>query len=133
MNGRKSVAENENLVLFVDRASSAIKPFLAKVTMQGTLDTLYRYEQDFYATDPGMIADVLNRAITLCPATEDYGLVLWGHATSWIIEKDSVATASARRGYGYDTGNNSTGNGGKWMEMLGTNSRGVEIHLLRLL
>ncbi len=117
--GRKSVAENENLVLFVDKASSAIKPFIAKVTTKGTLDTLYRYEQDFYAADPGMMADVLSRAITLCPATEDYGLVLWGHATSWMIEKDSVATdASERRAYGRDTGDNSTNiSKGKWMNI----------------
>ncbi len=117
LNGRKYVAADESLVLFVDRASSMEKPFLAKVTTQGTLDTLYRYEQDFYATDPGMMADVLSRAITLCPALEDYGLVLWGHATSWMIESDSVATYNARRAYGRDTGTNVAGSGGKWMNI----------------
>ncbi len=117
--GRKSVADNENLVIFVDRPSTKENPFLAKVTKSGTLDTLYRYEHDFYASDPKMMAEVLNRAITLCPATEDYGLVLWGHASGWIIESDSVAAtkAASRRAYGRDTGDNTPGSNGKWLNI----------------
>ena len=85
--GRKQVAASENLVLYVDKLSKTEMPFIAKINTEGNLDTLYRYEQDFYS---------------LCPATEDYGLVLWGHASGWLMD-DSVAT---HRAYGIDTGNN---------------------------
>ena len=100
--GRKQVAASENLVLYVDKLSKTEMPFIAKVTTDGNLDTLYRYEQDFYSSAPDNMVDVIDRIYQMCPATEDYGLVLWGHATGWLME-DSVAT---RRGYGIDDGNN---------------------------
>lgn len=100
--GRKQVAASENLVLYVDKLSKTEMPFIAKINTDGNLDTLYRYEQDFYSSDPDNMIDVIDRIYQMCPAKEDYGLVLWGHASGWLME-DSVAT---RRGYGIDTGNN---------------------------
>jgi len=102
MAGRQLVGKDESLVVYVDRLSTTEKPFLALVTTDNRLDTLYHYEEG-YSSDPVRMADVLNRAIELCPATEDYGLVFWGHANSWIIEKDSIAV-STNRAYGVDTG-----------------------------
>lgn len=102
LQGRKQVAASENLVLYVDKLSKTEMPFIAKATTDGKLDTLYRYEQDFYSSAPDNMIDVLDRIYQMCPTTEEYGLVLWGHATGWLIE-DSVAT---RRAYGIDTGNN---------------------------
>jgi hypothetical protein len=112
---RNQVAANENLVLFVDMPSSREKPFIAKVTTTGQLDTLYRYDHDFYASDPGMMAEVLNKAIALCPATEDYGLVLWGHANGWIIETDSIE--ASRRAYGRDDGTDTGTSSSKWLNI----------------
>ena len=100
--GRKQVAASENLVLYVDKLSKTEMPFIAKINTDGNLDTLYRYEQDLYSSDPDNMIDVIDRIYQMCPAKEDYGLVLWGHASGWLME-DSVAT---RRGYGIDTGNN---------------------------
>ena len=100
--GRKQVAASENLVLYVDKLSKTEMPFIAKINTDGNLDTLYRYEQDFYSSDPDNMIDVIDRIYQMCPAKEDYGLVLWGHASGWLME-DSVAT---RRGYGIDTGDN---------------------------
>lgn len=116
--GRRLAAADENLVVFVDRASSKELPFLALVTTneQQPLDTLYRYEEDFYASSAQMMTDVLSRAVQLCPATEDYGLVLWGHANGWIIENDSIASTK-KRAYGVDSGNNGATLSGKWMNI----------------
>ena len=99
--GRKQVAASENLVLYVDKLCKTEMPFIAKVNTDGNLDTLYRYEKDFYSSNPDSMIIVINRIYQMCPA-KDYGLVLWGHATGWLME-DSVAT---HRGYGIDTGNN---------------------------
>ena len=103
LQGRKKVAASENLVIYVDKLSKTEMPFIAKVTNEGKLDTLYRYEQDFYSSDPDYMVDVLDRIYQMCPATEDYGLVLWSHSSGWLIESDSVVT---HRAYGIDSGNN---------------------------
>jgi hypothetical protein len=115
--GYRQVTGSANLVIFVDNASKTEKPFIARVTtnQQQPLDTLYKYEQDFYASSPDAMRDVLERAVYYCPANKSYGLVLWGHASGWIIEKDSVATS--QRAYGRDTGDNRTGIYGKWMNL----------------
>jgi len=47
----------------------------------------------------------------------DYGLVLWGHASGW-IQQDSVAWARPpRKGYGIDNGNNKLSDNGTWLNM----------------
>ena len=102
--GRKQVAASENLVLFVDKLSKKEMPFIAKVTNEGKLDTLYRYEQDFYSSDPDNMVDVIDRIYQMCPATDDYGLVLWSHASGW-LKADSIAYS---RAYGVDNGTNSS-------------------------
>ena len=117
--GRKQVTASEQLVVFVDKANSNEKPYIAKITASGALEKLYEYDKDFLASDPEKMKDVLQRAITLCPATKDYGLVLWGHASGWIIEKDSVATSpsGARRAYGVDNGKNNSNHEGFWLNI----------------
>lgn len=118
--GFRQVTNNENLVVFVDKASTTVKPFIAKVTKDPDhpLDTLHRYEQDFYSSAPAAMADVLNLAVTLCPATRDYGLVLWGHACGWVFA-DSVP--NSRRAFGFDSGNNTAigadYENGKWLNI----------------
>lgn len=109
--GRRAIQTSDNLVVFVDRATNAEKPYIAKINGEGTLEKLYEYAEDVVSSDPAVMTDVLKRAIALCPATEDYGLVLWGHANGWVIENDSVEsqrTQSPRRAYGRDTGDNTT-------------------------
>ena len=119
--GRQQVAANENLVVFVDRASTTEMPYIAKITAEGNMEKLYEYEKDFLASDPDNMEEVLRRCIQLCPATRDYGLVLWGHASGWIIEKDSVDNSiygAPRRAYGGDNGNNAAVYAGcKWLNI----------------
>lgn len=119
--GCKQVGSNENLVVFVDKASKTEKPYIAKITADGEEEKLYEYEKDFLASDADNMEEVLRRCISLCPSTEDYGLVLWGHASGFIIEKDSVDNGTygaARRAYGVDNGNNeATSTGGKWLNI----------------
>lgn len=121
--GMRSVGSDYRLLLFVDRASTTEKPFIARVTGNATqpMDTLYQYAEDFYSSDPDRFREVLGRAQALCPA-ESYGLVLWGHADGWVIERDSVATGqgSPRRAYGIDNGRNTTeysGSLARWLNI----------------
>ena len=98
--GITGIPQNNNLVVFIDRAISNEKPFIARVTKEAKLDTLYKYPYDFYASDPEQFSDVLKQITTLCPAKE-YGLVLWGHASGWVVSSDTIAQ---RRAYGQDNG-----------------------------
>ena len=111
--GAAGIPSDGRLVLFVDRNWSNEKPFIAEIKNDKNhpVDTLYKYSTDFYASDPNLFSEVLERVAGLCPAKE-YGLVLWGHGSGWLVEKDTIAQ---HRAYGIDeTG---SGSGGKWMNI----------------
>lgn len=105
LQGASGIPLNCNLVVFIDRSISSEKPFIARITKEAKLDTLYKYNDDFYASDPEKLSEVLKQITQLCPAKE-YGLVLWGHASGWVVESDTIAQ---KRAYGID--NN------KWMNI----------------
>ena len=108
--GATGIPSNSRLVAFVDRNWGDDKPFIAEIK-NDKLDTLFKYSSDFYASDPNLFSEVLERVAGLCPSKE-YGLVLWGHGSGWLVEPDTVAQ---HRAYGIDeTG---SGSGGKWMNM----------------
>ena len=114
--GRRQVGDDCNLVIYVDRASRTEMPFIARITgkTDNPVDTLYKYPTDFYSSDPENFSEVLRHIVSLCPATQDYGLVFWGHADGWILENDNVTTSSApRRAYGVDNGDNTNINRAK--------------------
>ena len=109
--GAAGIPSDGRLVAFVDLNGS--KPFIAEIKndKRQPLDTLYKYSTDFYASDPNLFSEVLERVAGLCPSKE-YGLVLWGHGSGWLVEKDTIAQ---HRAYGIDeTG---SGSGGKWMNI----------------
>lgn len=119
--GAKGMGNDCRLLIFVDRASATEKPFLARITSDSKqpIDTLYKYQADFYTADAQRFQEVLSRARALCPA-QDYGLVLWGHANGWIIRSDSATntpTYAPRRAYGVDSGNNTSSISGRWMNI----------------
>ena len=98
LQGASGIPLNCNLVVFIDRSISSEKPFIARITKESKLDTLYKYTNDFYASDPEKLSEVLKQITQLCPAKE-YGLVLWGHASGWVVESDTIAQ---KRAYGID-------------------------------
>ena len=108
-----TLTSNDRLVVFVDRISAIEKPFIARITGNNRqpVDTLYKYSEDPYVSEPKVFTEILSRIMKLCPAKE-YGLVLWGHASGWCIEKDT------RRAFGIDNGNNSlNANNGLWLSI----------------
>ena len=75
------------------------------------VDTLYKYNEDPYVSDPEVFKEILGRMIKLYDAKE-YGLVLWGHDSGWCFEKDT------RRSYGIDNGNKTQNlNYGLWLSI----------------
>ena len=108
-----TLPSNDRLLVFVDRISDKEKPFIARITgnhMQ-PVDTLYKYSEDPYVSDPEVFKEILGRMTKLYDAKE-YGLVLWGHGSGWCFEKDT------RRSYGIDNGNKTQNlNYGLWLSI----------------
>lgn len=114
--GSKAIPTNCRLVAFVDKSSSRQKPFIAEIK-NGSCDTVKVYQDDFYASDPARFTEVISTIVSKYTATE-YGLILWGHATGWIITRDSVAQSRPSKAYGADTGSNlSYSLGERWMNI----------------
>jgi hypothetical protein len=68
--------------------------------------------------DPATMRTVIKKAFSEFPA-KDYGLVLWGHATGWLIRTDTIASSAARkRAYGGTMYNGTNqGSGNVWMNI----------------
>ena len=106
--GVKSISKYDNMIVFVDRANTNEKPFIIRLQNNDKqpADTIKKYEQDFYSSDPEKMKEVLQWVMTNYPA-DDYGLILWGHGDGWVIMKDSIAT---NRAFGVDNGENKMSN-----------------------
>ena len=118
--GSKKLTDSQNYIVFVDKAEKA-RPTIWKFE-KGQRKLLKEFQEDFYSSDPAKMKEILESIAKDYPA-KSYGLVLWGHATGWIIENDTVEYTtkggSVRRAYGRDTGNNSSraDNVGKWLNI----------------
>ena len=87
IDGAASIPSNGRMLIYVDKADSKIKPFIAQVTTnkQQPLDTLYKYTNDPYTSDADNFREVMERMMTLSPSDE-YALILWGHGSGWVVE-----------------------------------------------
>lgn len=115
VNGVQNLSEDDHLIAFIDRASTTEMPYIAEIA-GGKITKVKEFATDITASDPREMRDIIKWTARNYPA-QDYGLVLWGHASGWLIE-DSVATRSGspKRAYGIDNGINSAGSDrGKWM------------------
>ena len=115
LEGSKTLADNQCLLVYVDVAKSAELPYLARVKNGMLVDSvsisdMNISDKDEYSCNPNVMESVIRYAFNNYPSEKsDYGLVLWGHSTGWLIEDSIPYTAMARRGaYGGDTGNNRT-------------------------
>ncbi|MCH5312564.1 MAG: hypothetical protein J1E57_11545 [Prevotella sp.] len=117
--GSKTLDSRNHLIVFVDKATTSEMPYIAEIA-NGELKKVKEYSEDFYASDPNEMREIIKWTATNYPA-EDYGLVLWGHASGWIIE-DSVSTspylAGPKKAFGVDNGKNNPGSDiGKWLNI----------------
>ena len=110
------IGDNNHLVVFYDNASKTEKPYIAELK-NGEVIKDKEYEEDFYASDPDRMREVLTYIMHRW-SSKSYGIDLWGHASGWLITSDTIATAKApSRAYGIDNGNNTTSDRGKWINI----------------
>lgn len=120
MRGTNAMTKDDRLVCFIDKASGE-HPFILSLSDDGKRDTVMHYSEDFYSCHPDSFRSIINTIVKRFPSKE-YGLVLWGHATGWLMRADTCQTAteaSARRkAYGVDTGSNLEHSlGMRWMNI----------------
>lgn len=120
--GSKGIGNNA-LVVFVDDADKEYTPYLLWFKEGEIVDSVKLYN-DPYSSDPQLMSYILKHTSTYYPAKE-YGLVLWGHSSGWMIEDsvdidypDSITfIPSQHRAYGIDNGQNNQSVIGKWMNI----------------
>ena len=120
--GVKTIGDN-NLVIYVDKASDPMynhndpNPYMLRYR-NGELKDSIPMDSTSMVCDPATLKAVAKKAFTDFPAN-DYGLVLWGHATGWLIRTDTIANYTARnRAYGGTNYNDSySGSGNLWMNI----------------
>ena len=127
MLGSTKISDNNNLLVYVDHASATIPPYFLRYKDGVAVDSVAMEET--LSSDPEVFRSILNKAFDEYPAN-DYGLVLWGHASGWFIKSDSVAfynqSFTRRNAYGVDNGsNNIRSSSGKWLNMW-TLSKAIE-------
>jgi len=123
-------AKDDYLLVYVDQLSSTRMPYLARVRNGRLVDSVSVADMgisdsDPYSSDPAVMSAVMSYAFQKYPSRNyDYGLVLWGHASGWVIENDTIATEPAaasarRRAYGIDGGDDSgeASIGSRWMNI----------------
>lgn len=120
LDGSKKLGSEDCLLVYVDRSRSSELPWMARIQNGQVTDSVSISDMGIstkneYASDPNIMESVLKYAVSHFPATRDYGLVLWGHSTGWIINSDSIQYT---RAYGVDNGiNSSVDNNGKWLNI----------------
>lgn len=121
--GSLSMPSNDNLIVYVDSADIGdSRPCILRIH-NGKKDIVEKFTNDVLSTDPTQMATILQSIVNQYPASS-YGLVLWSHASGWIINDDSVATSSAASSakqscaFGVDNQSNSAyNNNGKWLNI----------------
>lgn len=114
---------DNHLVVYVDKAKYAAaryddyKPYLLHYR-KGELRDSIPMDSTAIPCDPATMRTVIKKAFSEFPA-KDYGLVLWGHATGWLIRTDTIASSAARkRAYGGTMYNGTNqGSGNVWMNI----------------
>ena len=118
--GSKSLDKRQNLIVYVDQAETT-PPYIARIKNGVLVDSVSMEES--ITADPAVMEKVLSYTRQNYPAAS-YGLVLWGHASGWLVSNDSIPYA-ASRAYGGDTGRNTSSSSGKYWMNIPSMSRAI--------
>ena len=124
--GSKRLTNNDNLLAFV-RQDKDEQPYLVRIKNGELTDTVTLKDMGVTSTDgqnrasdPLVMEGVLNYVFKHYPATNgNYGLVLWGHGTGWLMEKEVKKSEQSglQRGFGIDIAKGETWFNGLWINI----------------
>ena len=116
----KNLGDN-HLVIYVDKAKDPTashddhKPYMLHYR-KGVLKDSIAMDSTAMASNPATFKTVIQKAFSDFPA-KDYGLVLWGHASGWLVRSDSVSFARQRAYGGSNKNESNQGSGDQWMNI----------------
>lgn len=122
--GSKHIGKNDNLLVFVRRNAGLEEPWLARIKNGEVTDSLSLSDMGITssdgqnrASDPVVMEGVMRYAFNHYPAMNgNYGLVLWGHGTGWLMEQE-VTPKNSRRGFGVDVGDYNASKDYRWINI----------------
>ena len=101
----KAAAANGDLAggrLIVYHAGVNAEPQLLDITQAGIV-VLKTYDDSQYSVERARLEDVISDTKRYAPA-QDYGLVLWSHASGWLQDGITEADEASTLSFGYDRG-----------------------------
>jgi hypothetical protein len=115
LQGSKFLSAHDNLLVFVRRDKTDKLPWLARIKNGMVTDSVSLSDMGITssdgenrASDPVVMEGVMRYAFSHYPAMNgNYGLVLWGHGSGWLM-KDEVKRVNSRA-FGVDCGDNGNG------------------------
>jgi hypothetical protein len=118
--GSKYLSNNDNLLVFVRRDKTEELPWLARIKNGVVTDSVSLSDMGVTSSDgenrvsdPVVMEGAMRYAFSHYPAMDgNYGLVLWGHGSGWLMNDEIKCTRS--RAFGVDYGN---GDNGFWMNI----------------
>ena len=108
--GSKRLDSNDNLLVFVRRDKTEKMPWLARIKNGVVTDSVSLSDMGITssdgenrASDPVVMEGVMHYAFSHYPAADgNYGLVLWGHGSGWLMDNEVKRVNS--RAFGVDKG-----------------------------
>ena len=123
--GSKQLSDNDNLLVFVCRykGQSNETPWLGRIKNGEVIDSLsindmgiVSSDDENRASDPVIMEGVMRYAFSHYPATgNNYGLVLWGHGSGWLMKEEVTQPRSSA--FGVDWGRTQNNKNGKWINI----------------
>ncbi|UKK66895.1 clostripain-related cysteine peptidase [Prevotella communis] len=118
--GSRQLTDKQRLLVFIDSLGNNKQMGFPRIVELhgGKSYTVKQYGEEFYSSDPAQFREIL-QTMTHAAEADSYGLVLWGHASGWLVDKDSVVeeASPARRSYGQDWGSDGNLGGEKYMNI----------------
>ena len=97
--GSLALGDDQNLVVYVNRAQKKNPCYMARIRQGELVDTLFM--PDELAADPAVLERILCETRERYPA-QSYGLVLWGHCDGWVVQNSDDHPAT--RAFGASSG-----------------------------
>ena len=121
--GSRQLSDNDNLLVFVCRYENNETPWLGRIKNGEVIDSLCLSDMGITssdgenrASDPVVMEGVMRYAFSHYPATgNNYGLVLWGHGSGWLMMDEVKPRRS--RAFGVDWGNSQDFHNGRWINI----------------
>ena len=121
--GSRRISDNQRLLVFVRNNNDGGQPWLARIKNGEVTDSVSLSDMGITssdgqnrASDPAVMEGVMQYAFShYRAASGNYGLVLWGHGSGWLMMDEVRQTHS--RAFGVDYGSYMHSSDGRWINI----------------